>query len=184
MTDLESKLLDTLVKKYEEQGLGVHALLDNPDFIALSLDSKLKALDTYATRLNKPFKPNYMGVASKAAQSFALGGLSIGFARSMQHGAPFIAELQGPHAIAAASLSAGLSLAKNIYDQKKKYELTKRLNADISNNKYIDAIVDNGLSRQMHQSAIVGSVMPTNPFVDWASSSSNQLLTRAPAQTN
>lgn len=118
ITPLERQLVDQLIRKYESQGIHVQKVLDNPLFQQLPLQSKIQAINEYASKLSG--KPSYNIKNVGASSLMGAGGMSMLVASKdlLEYG-----RVNPANAIASGIFGAALGLASGAYME---YKDTKR----------------------------------------------------------
>lgn len=181
MNELERKLVDKILVSYMDKGINVQRLVDNPDFIALPLESKIGALNHYASVLTTPPTKNYTPSIKAGLMAGTATGLSVLAARAstLSEGAPLISAMGKP-VLAAAGIAAGIGLYSSLRNQMQEYNESKAIGEDIQKGDYLKAIVDNGIDRRNNQQALNSFISKPNPIISWISDKNKDYFSSVP----
>ena len=142
---IEDKLVATLLNRYHISGINYQNLLDNPIFQSLPLDRKIRYIEKNREYLSSPPKvtSNSLSPLITGAVMGGIGGAATLYVNGMlMGGKPFppsyLAAAAGLGAV-LGTVSPGMALLKNMGRDK----LTQK---NISQNKYITALIDRSIS--------------------------------------
>lgn len=138
---LTDKLIQALVNKYQEKGINVQRVLDNAEFQSLPLDRRLQLLEDYKTQLSVHPTFGVKPIISSAVAG-GLGSMLTVFGTSLVKEAPVAKSAYA----AVGGVSALLSAVLAAIQEQKKYKRDTAIMNNISNNKYLDAIINTSIS--------------------------------------
>lgn len=154
---LTDKLIEGLIRKYQEKGINVQRLLDNQEFKNLPLDKKVQVLENYKNQLSQVPSFNYKSPIIAAG----LGGLgSILGTAAMGVGLPVPTSsyaIMGGIGAAVAGIMATLA-------EREQFNRDMVSRNHIYTNKYLDAIINTSESRPLPVKPDVSLV--TKPVTD------------------
>lgn len=155
MTPLEQNLVNALIQKYKSQGVSVQAILDNPHFVALPLQSKLEAINLYAKELstNPRFPVKRIGgaVLAGAGTTASLLALTRQFA-GVGHLPPVGYATAGAIGGVLAGINAGMAASKE-------YGKFKDIAQEVDAGNSLQALVE----RSLH--SMPSTPRPQNPIL-------------------
>lgn len=160
---LEDQLVDNLIAKYKDSGKNVQRVLDNPMFQGLPLDKKVKYLETYSSDFGKTPTVTLDSIAGIGKSSLVAGG-----AASVAYLAPKIIDNLVRSGAAqtsigemisglvqsgvtsrslgtVAAIGGGLGLTAAALGYLKNQKRDAAVARDVSQNKYLSALVDRSL---------------------------------------
>ena len=140
MNDLERALVDKLVKAYKDKGVHVQAILQNPLFMRMPLEAKIKAIEEYAEELTAKATFN----SGKVTKSAIAGGL--GTAAALYMNLKFGNKVIDPAKLAAMGVVGGaLSGMASSAHQLVSMNRTNDLSRTLKYNSSLDGLVSESI---------------------------------------